>query len=186
MSINATSPLDYDAVQESIKKVNRELQKVQPRHDAADKQRAIDWLNRHRGLRALARESHAEFVVAYIQREQTRASVPVGEHPHDGHRDDPLCTCLASNCPLKQGRLPRELDDAETLSEGIKAFRSRPFHDGEPVVLSEARQVYNQALEASKEVHDTAFQILTHGADAPDEDVAAPDGALAVVDGADT
>lgn len=179
----STTDTSYDAVEESIKQVNRELQKVQPRHDAEDKQRAVEWLERHRGLRALARESHEEFVIAYIQREQTRMARHPDDHPYEGRRERPLCTCAPSNCPLKQGRLPRELDEAPTLSAGIKAFRARPFHDGEPIVLSDARQVYNESLEAAKEVHDTAFNILTHGLDVPEADVEAPPGALAVLDG---
>lgn len=178
--MNAKTP-DYDAVEESLQKVNRELHKAQPRHEPEDKQRAIEWLRRHRGLRGLARTSHEEFAIAYIQREQTRTKHPPDEHPHDGQRDRPLCTCLPSNCPLKQGRLPRELEEAPTLTAGIKSFRARAFHDGEPVVLADARRVYEQSLAAVKEVHDTAYAILAHGLATPDEVVEAPPGALAVI-----
>jgi hypothetical protein len=147
-----------------------------PTTEGAAKDAAIEWLGRHRDIRAIAGQvsDYEHFVLSYIQREQARFRASGDDHPYQGTRETKVCTCDAHNCPLKKGRLPREIAEADDLNEGIREFRQRPSHNGDPLVLSEARQVYAEVKSAVDEVHLQAQRILLNWSDdyeAPAEDI---------------
>lgn len=148
----------------------------QPSRSGEAKDAAIEWLGRHRDIRAIAGQvsDYEAFVLSYIQREQARHRSRPDDHPYDGSRDRVVCTCNAHNCPLIKGELPREIGDAADLNDGIREFRQRPRHDGDPLVLTEARQVYAEIKAAVDEVHLQAQRILLNwedGYELPEENI---------------
>lgn len=63
------------------------------------------------------------------------------ESPYEDLREKPVCTCsgkLAHQCPIKRGRLPREVRTASDLDAGIREFKAA--HGGNPVVLVDAQR----------------------------------------------
>lgn len=80
----------------------------------------------------LASGDYEEFILSYL-------SVQVEEF-RSGERVDPICTCRDSDCPLKHGRMPREVRRLGSLTDGVRAFSQR--HRGTPLVLEEAREDY--------------------------------------------
>jgi len=134
--------------------------------EVKQKRRANDWLDRHRNLLAVVEgvDGYEDFVLSYIQREQSRNAA--------GEREERVCTCEPSNCPLKKGKLPREVREAPTVDAGIAAFRTRPFHDGEPVVLTEAKEAYGNLVAAAATIYREATIVLTgDDVEAPDEPI---------------
>lgn len=66
-------------------------------------------------------------------------------------RKKPVCTCNgkhAHKCPLKRGRLPREIRMADDIDDGIREFRA--VHNGRPLVLLDAQDDF-ASLVASVE-----------------------------------
>lgn len=146
-----------------IDSLRREVQNKLGREDKSiddeQKRRTNEWLDRHREILAQVKKAggYEQFVLSYIQGEQSRNLRGTG----GTLRERPLCTCPPSNCPLKQGRLPREIKEADTVDEGIDRFRSVPYHFGEPIVLSEAQDVYAELMMAADEVYREALVIVS-------------------------
>lgn len=83
---------------------------------------------------ALERDGEQKrFVHSRIERE-------VDRFPEE--RDELLCTCRDDYCDLKEGRLPFEVRQADTIHEGIREFRKQ--HAGQPKVLDDALTAWNE------------------------------------------
>lgn len=87
-------------------------------------------------------EGYRDFLLDYINRELTRwrASSPedLEETPYDEPRSDRLCTCRKEECPIQQGRIPREIRTASSFYRGVREFKQK--HRGDPIVLADARE----------------------------------------------
>lgn len=62
---------------------------------------------------------------------------------HDELRERPVCTCggkFGHRCPLKRGRLPREVRTAQNVDDGIREFKAS--HGGQPLVLLDAQEEF--------------------------------------------
>jgi len=115
---------------------------------------------------------YEDFILSYLQREAAKYKAYLdGEpaaHPYGGERTRQLCSCTSSECPLKEERLPRQLDDAESLDRGIVRFRHA--HRGHPLLLDEAREAFAETVTRVEQ----ALTTITIGL--ANEVVIAPDG----------
>lgn len=104
------------------------------------------------------------FVLEYISREADRtvpSAADLPEHLADaGVRSDVLCTCGLFSCPVKQGNLYPEIENAESLADGVA--RVKHVHPGSPVVLIEARDQYFEELARVNAAYRTAKIALSN------------------------
>lgn len=62
---------------------------------------------------------------------------------YDELRQRPVCTCdgkHAHKCPLKRGKLPFEVRNADDIDDGIREFKAE--HNGRPLVLVDAQDKF--------------------------------------------
>lgn len=102
--------------------------------------------------------AYQDFLLSYIQREAVKMKARLNgdpyDHPFDGTRDQPVCTCDGA-CPLKREELPKEFRDAPTIDEGARRFRHA--HPGHPIVVDDGRQAYAQLVG---DVEDSLVRIV--------------------------
>lgn len=79
-------------------------------------------------------DGYRDFLLEYMSTEVDRLS--------DGERTDPVCTCEDLGCPLKDGRLPRVVQQSDTIEDGIKKYKQT--HRGTPRVLIDAAQTWRE------------------------------------------
>lgn len=108
--------------------------------------------------------AYEDFLLRHLEaeREKFHLSRKDGEEdlldgtPYDELRKEPVCTCdskLSHRCPLKRGILPREVNEADDLDEGIRQFAAN--HDGNPVVLYDAQDAFESLVgEVEKELRE--------------------------------
>lgn len=94
--------------------------------------------------RLVQADGRKQFVTSYLKEEKVKYQVDtVQELPDwidaDSTRDDPLCQCDNSDCDVKKGRIPVQIDDDELL-EGIRVFEQG--HPGYPAALVAAGHAY--------------------------------------------
>lgn len=95
------------------------------------------------------------------EREKYRASEDELEDlPYGELRDDPLCTCPNSECPIKEGELPRKIRDADDFETGLREFRQT--HRGDPVVLREIRDEYDETVSRVKSTLRRVLSALSN------------------------
>lgn len=127
----------------------------------------------------LADDAHENFALSYLKREAARSKKhDVEEYPNlSGERDNPVCYCKDGDCPLKEGILPTDIRNAETLDEGVLNFKRG--HPGYPVVLDELTEEYHEtrqivediltiasiALDANKKVEELPDAAIDDAAD---------------------
>ncbi|MFW5911652.1 MAG: hypothetical protein ACOCQV_02830 [Halolamina sp.] len=66
---------------------------------------------------------------------------------YDTVREEPVCTCRGKrshNCPLKRGRLPIEVRQADSIDDGIREFKAA--HNGRPLVLLDAQRAFSERV----------------------------------------
>jgi len=157
---------NYDHIRDLWTTINRHFERDDKSIPTAQKRRANEWLSRHEAILAVAEraDGYEEFVLSYIQREQSRL--------RDGRRqrDRPVCTCENINCPLKLGRLPRQIREADAVDDGIQDFRTGQRHQGEPRVLTEAQEAYAELMTATGEILREAITVLTADDEEPRDD----------------
>lgn len=82
---------------------------------------------------------------------------------YDEFRENPVCTCggkHAHKCPLKRGKLPREVTEADDIDDGIRQFRS--VHNGRPLVLLDAQDDFASYVgEVEHELRDLIAVLAT-------------------------
>lgn len=111
----------------------------------------------------LDEDGFIEFLADYINREATKyAAYDQGEpreHPHDGTRTKPLCTCSDRYCALKEATLPRPIREAEEPQDAIRRFKHE--HRGDPLVLSDALDVYDDKRAEYKAIFRRIYVCAT-------------------------
>lgn len=80
--------------------------------------------------------------------------------PYDELRDDPLCTCENSECPIKQGKIPLEIREADDFESGLREFRQR--HPGDPVVLREIRDEWFDLVDRVRSTQRRVLSALSN------------------------
>jgi hypothetical protein len=75
------------------------------------------------------------FLAEYVAREHERLHYDGDPEraPYDSLREDPLCTCRDYGCPLKDGRVPRRIREADDLHAAMREWTLD--HTGDPLVL---------------------------------------------------
>lgn len=86
---------------------------------------------------ATLRETNGQmnFLIQYVDR-QTEAF----KDPEDD-RDEPLCSCYNSECPLKNGKIPVAIQEADSLTAGLIEYRQQ---HAIPYVLHDAQDEWKQ------------------------------------------
>lgn len=72
-------------------------------------------------------DAQEQFLLDYIQRE--------ADNPE---RETPICTCTDLGCKVEDGKLPRDVREADDIREGMKTHQQRKF--GRVIVFEEARE----------------------------------------------
>lgn len=76
------------------------------------------------------------------------------ECDYDSLREKPVCTCSGVHghkCPVKLGKLPREVRKSDDLDAGLREFRGE--HSGRPLVLVDAQaQFANLVADVESEL----------------------------------
>lgn len=98
---------------------------------------------------------YENFLLEYVQKEYQKFTDDKRE------RSDPLCTCSNSQCDLKVGRVPLDVRNADSVSQGIRMFEQT--HTGRPVVLHDARREWARKVDRVEEELMTISVHLTHG-----------------------
>lgn len=102
-----------------------------------------------------------DFLATYVAREYERLHYDGDpEHaPYDSLRQTPLCTCRDHGCPLKDGRLPRRIRQADDLHTAIREWTLD--HSGDPLVLdADGDQLPPGARTAWSDKRARVFSVL--------------------------
>lgn len=75
------------------------------------------------------------FLIDEIQQEAEKLKDP------EGDRDKPVCECVNSECPLKNGQLPLAIRQADSLTQGILNYRQE---HATPIVLQEKQEEWRE------------------------------------------
>lgn len=108
--------------------------------------------------RIIEADSRKQFVTSYLKQEKERyqadsvEDLPVWLDAEET-RDDPLCYCSNSDCDVKKGRIPVQIDETSLL-EGIRIFKQE--HPGYPQALDAAGDAY---LETRATVQSTLRRV---------------------------
>ncbi|EMA45232.1 hypothetical protein [Halobiforma nitratireducens] len=126
---------------------------------------ALDELYREADEHArtvLSDEGFLDFLAAYISREHTKLQAERDgkpEHyPYEETRTRPLCTCSDRYCELKEGRVARQIREADDPLEALRRFDHD--HNGEPLVLHDAKEEYARRYG---EIEQTYRRIMICG-----------------------
>lgn len=128
----------------------------------------------------LTDDGYQEFASTFVSRAKTKleaakADAPT-DHPYDGKRTRPLCTCSDRYCTIKDGRLPRRIRDAEDPVEATRQFMHT--HSGDPLVLQDLKREYDELCAEFDHRHRRIIICGTHnihpddldGLERPDEE----------------
>jgi hypothetical protein len=144
-------------------------------------------------IHAVCREDgYEDHLIDSIQREKERfqlyrrfqntdvedGAAFLADTPYDEFRTQPVCTCdgkHAHRCPIKLGRLPREIRDADTIDAGIRDFQG--VHGGRPLALLDAQDTFAEKQAAVEEELRTCLAILSTDEIPEDDDAVADDAA---------
>lgn len=133
-----------------------------------------NWrLQQHRALfEEVTRENaYEEFLLRELQAAKDRFQLYkrddedgtlLEESPYDEYRTRPVCTCdgkYAHRCPLKKGRLPREVREADDIDDGLREFRGN--HNGSPTALDDAQSAWAERLGAVEHHFRDLLAILS-------------------------
>lgn len=94
-------------------------------------------------------DAYEDFLLSYIRRERAQFRA--------GGRDRRLCRCTW-DCPIKQGSLPMELDTADNIDSGIRAYKRA--HAAQPIVLDEARKQWAIRVSQLESVLNEIYAAL--------------------------
>jgi hypothetical protein len=105
-------------------------------------------------------DGYADFLATHVSREHERYTYDgdPANAPYETLRDAPLCTCRDYGCPLKEGRLPRELREADDLQTAIREYTLD--HEGDPVVLDNESDDAPGARQAWSDKRARVFSVL--------------------------
>lgn len=106
-------------------------------------------------------EGFEDFLAAYVAREHERLHYDgdPDRAPYETLREVPLCTCRDYGCPLKDGRLPRRIRQADDLHTAIREWTLD--HNGDPLVLdAEGDGLPPGAREAWSDKRARVFSVL--------------------------
>lgn len=91
-------------------------------------------------------DGYLDYLSNYINREYTKLQAfdkdRPQDHPYDGERTQPMCGCADRYCPLKEGRLPREIRISDNPLEALREFKNS--HPGDPYVLISVSDRYDE------------------------------------------
>lgn len=96
-------------------------------------------------------DGYQDFLLDVILRERERFRATEDELedlPYSSIRAELLCSCRNSECPLKEGEIPREIREAASFERGLRRFKQS--HRGDPIVLREARSDWNERVSRVK------------------------------------
>jgi len=122
-------------------------------------------------------QSREEFLLEYLQFEAERYHAgedDLEDIAADEVRSRSLCTCRDSGCPLKHGKLPVEVQDADSIERGAKEFRQG--HTGDALVFDDAQNALDHLIGYIGEMLDVAIISLRN--DTPIEEFDTDYGAL--------
>jgi len=107
----------------------------------------------------LAEKAHERFALSFLKREHARykRTIPTPEGAEE--REERLCLCSGS-CPLKDGELPREIAEADTIEEGILAFQRS--HNAHAPVLDDLSTAWHTLRHTVEDVLTVAVISLRH------------------------
>lgn len=123
-------------------------------------------------------EGFEDHLLAFIKTEIDRYHVDdVQGSPYESARKRPICTCEDLGCKLKNGRLPHAVVTADSMQQGIKAFKHE--HRGTPLVLLDGAEAWS---EKRAEVWSVLRHIETYLVEGQEE---RPDTAATDADGSE-
>lgn len=110
----------------------------------------------------LSRDGYLDYFSKFLSREHTKYtnSDPL-QDTLDGERLQPLCLCSDRYCPLKQGRLPRQIRTAKNPKQALRTFADD--HPGEPLVIHDFKDEYREEVVAFGDVHRRVLTCAQHG-----------------------
>lgn len=133
---------------ELIDRIDRQM--LRPSIDEDVKAWANDQLRGiYDDLERVSRENaYEDHVLDHLRQERVKYQADsVDTHPYEDTRTTPLCLCSGS-CPIKRGELPKEIENADSLTDGVRAFKKQ--HRAPTPVLTDARDEWT-ALVADVE-----------------------------------
>jgi hypothetical protein len=101
-----------------------------------------------------------EYLSGEIERFHADDKTDLENTPYEEPRTTQLCTCNTGECPLKQGRIPREIKHANSFTSGLREFTQH--HQGDPIVLTEAKTLYFETITQVKSTLRTVVTALTN------------------------
>lgn len=118
----------------------------------------------------LTDDGYQEFAARYISKELTKLeayqSGDPRDHPYDGTRERPMCTCNDRYCAFKEGRLTRSI---RTAADPVDATRHEMHtHNGDPLVLQDLKSEYDDLCAEFDHRHRRIIICGKHGIH-PDE-----------------
>lgn len=120
-------------------------------------------------------DGEIDFILWYLTHEADRFHATEDDMENidaDEPRSRDLCTCRDSGCALKDGCVPVVVEEAETLSTGIRKFRQQ--HTGDPLVLNDAQDALDDLRQLVMEVFDLATISLSNKIEPSELDASDP------------
>ncbi len=103
----------------------------------------------------LTDDGYLEFLASFVSREHTKLKAyrqgDKHDHPYDGVRKEPLCTCADRYCAFKEGRLMRQIREADDPVAEIR--RVKHSHSGDVLVLQDASDEYDEICAEFDHAH---------------------------------
>lgn len=118
----------------------------------------------------LEADGYLEYASTFISREKTKLDAYRGDdkhdHPYDGTRERPLCTCSDRFCTIKEGKLPGWVRTASNPAEATRQLMHQ--HNGDPLVLQDLKRSYDELCADFDHHHRQIIICGTHNIH-PDE-----------------
>ncbi len=150
---------------------NRKLTEITPRLRSVTRENAYeDYLLDAVQAEAEKFRHYVEFQDADASRDEFLDSIH-----YDELRERPVCTCTgqhAHKCPVKLGKLPREVRVAEDIDDGLREFRAN--HNGRPLVLMDAQDQFAAKVADVERELRSLLSVLTSDEIPDDEEVPLP------------